>query len=422
MFHLLCSVGERGPTAAFLCASLVGACSPRNDTIDPDTASGGGASSVGSTTAGAATTGGLAGRGSGGAAGSLGIGGASGGGPTKPPTSNASWVYVDGYQLMVGARHGDGTLTMPTPYEVKGVSWSPMPLGQQNTSGYTPYYTQYVDQDGALLADVHANTVRTYNAFEQTPTGVAMLDKLYARGVMIIMTVLPSYSDAQGKVYLNAVNYFKGHPGILMWSIGNELNYNHLYNGAITLDQAVQIVQTAIDDIHQADPDHPVTVSWGNLPAANYLSTLGRADVWSLNLYPYLDISSRFEQWIPASKKPIIVGEYGADAWNAKATPPGEDQDSQATATTMLTQQIQAYYSAKNPSRPVVGGCIFELADEWFKAMGAGTSPTQHDAGGFANTGVYADGVANEEWWGLVTIDRKPRKAFDALKTLYMVP
>jgi hypothetical protein len=70
----------------------------------------------------------------------------------------------------------------------------------------------------------------------------------------------------------------------------------------------------------------------------------------------------------------------------------------------------------------VLGGCIFELADEWSKASGAGTSPTTHDVGGFANTGVYPDGIANEEWWGLVTVDRKTRKAYDALGALYAAP
>jgi hypothetical protein len=339
-----------------------------------------------------------------------------------PPKSNASWVYVQGYQLFVGARRSDGTLPMPAPYKVKGVSWSPMPVGQRNTSGYTPYYTQYASQDGALLAGVHANTVKTYNALEQTARGLAILDELYAQGIMVIMTVLPSYSDAQGKVYLNAINYFKSHPAILMWALGNELNYNRLYNNAISVDQAIAIVQTAIDDIHQVDGEHPVAVSWGNLPAANQLSILGRADVWSLNLYPYLDLTSRFDQWAAASKKPIFVGEYGADAWNAKATPPAEDQDAQATATTTLTQQIQAYYSATNPNRPVLGGCIFELADEWGKASGAGTNPSTHDVGGFANSGVYPDGTANEEWWGILTVDRKTRKAYDALRVLYMAP
>jgi hypothetical protein len=53
---------------------------------------------------------------------------------------------------------------------------------------------------------------------------------------------------------------------------------------------------------------------------------------------------------------------------------------------------------------------------------GAGTNPSTHDVGGFANSGVYPDGTANEEWWGIVTVDRKTRKAYDALRALYMAP
>jgi hypothetical protein len=418
--------------ARMACCLIIAACSPRYDgVVEPATGGGdaqvtsaGSTTSVGSGAGGraSATATGATTTGTGGSTGTGGAGGSSNVGPGKPPKSNASWIYVQNYQLMVGARHADGTLPMPTPYKVKGVSWSPIPVGQRNTNGYTAYYTQYATQDGALLGELHANTVKTYNALEQTPRGLQILDELYAQGIMVIMTVLPSYSDAQGKVYLNAVNYFKAHPAILMWALGNELNYNRLYNNGISLDQAIGLVATAIDDIHQADGEHPVAVSWGNLPSASQLSILARADVWSLNLYPYLDLSSRFDQWAAASKKPIVVGEYGADAWNNKAVPPAEDQGAQAEATTTLTQQIQAYYSATNPNRPVLGGCIFELADEWWKATGAGTNPSTHDVGGFANTGVYPDGLANEEWWGLVTVDRKPRKAYDALKALYEAP
>jgi hypothetical protein len=408
------------------CTNLEGSSDPGLEPSESNNRSGGSAGTIAHGSAGALVGVGSGGGAAGSSAGAGGKGGSSGSpshstvGPDKAPRSNASWVYVSGYQLMVGRRQKDGEVPSPTPYAIKGVSWSPIPVGQRNTSGYTQYYTQYADQDSSLLEGMSANTVRTYNAFETTPKGLAILDELYAKGIMVIMTVLPSYWDSQSGAYLRAVDYFKGHPAILMWGIGNELNYNHLYNSSITLDQAVQIVKTAIDEIHNADGEHPVTVSWGNAPAGNFVAALGNTDVWSLNLYPYLDLSSRFDQWAASSKQPIIVGEYGADAYNAKLN--REDQDAQAEATTKLTMQIQAYYSAKNPNRPVVGGCIFELADEWWKAGEPGTSPSSHDVGGFANSGVYPDGVANEEWWGVVTVDRQPRKAYDALKALYAAP
>ena len=41
------------------------------------------------------------------------------------------------------------------------------------------------------------------------------------------------------------VSYFKNHPGILGWMVGNEFNYNNLY-GAANFDSAISIVKAAM--------------------------------------------------------------------------------------------------------------------------------------------------------------------------------
>ena len=58
----------------------------------------------------------------------------------------------------------------------------------------------------------------------------------------------------------------------------------------------------------------------------------------------------------------------------------------------------------------------FEWSDEWWKAPG---SPAIHDVGGASNGAFFPDGVANQEWFGIVDIDRKPRPAYGALKESY---
>ncbi|HWZ92431.1 MAG TPA: glycoside hydrolase family 2 TIM barrel-domain containing protein, partial [Polyangiaceae bacterium] len=243
-------------------------------------------------------------------------------------------------------------------------------------------------------------------------------DQLYASGVMVIMTVMATHNTSQTD-YTNSVNYFKNHPAILAWMVGNEFNYNNLY-GAADLNTAIGLVSTAVTAIHGADPDHPVLVSHGEVPTMDTYSRLPGVDIWSINLYPNLDLVSRFTAWGKLSQKPMLVGEYGADAFNNNSM--AEDQDMQSTATATLTTQIMQHYSAtaNDAMHPVIGGTIYELSDEWWKDQNNGDAST-HDNGGFANA-IYSDGFANEEWWGIATIQRQPRKAYTTLAGLYGGP
>ncbi len=54
------------------------------------------------------------------------------------------------------------------------------------------------------------------------------------------------------------------------------------------------------------------------------------------------------------------------------------------------------------------------MSDEWWKSGNANS----HDNGGM-NGAVYPDNFANEEWWGLTTVQRQPRQAYTALATIY---
>ena len=88
-----------------------------------------------------------------------------------------------------------------------------------------------------------------------------------------------------------------------------------------------------------------------------------------------------------------------------------EDEQAQAYATTKLVGEIKEHSTSNNG--PCFGGIIFEWADEWWKAG----DPWNHDKWGIqTGGGPYPDFTHNGEYWGLVTIDRIPRKAYYAYK------
>jgi hypothetical protein len=305
-------------------------------------------------------------------------------------------VQLDGRRLLING----------APYEIRAVGWNPVPKGRTHPPRSVDFEAA-VERDATMMQAAGFNTVRTYVPL----TSRATLDVLHRHGLMVIDSVYAYGGDAPS-VVLDRVRAVADHPALLAWAVGNEWNYNKLYQqGTLSFEQARDKLNAVMAAIRTVDTRLPIINVYGELPDAAVLAAMPLTDIWALNVYRGLSFGDLFTRWAQRSTKPMMLGEYGADAYNARL--PGEDQASQATATEALTREIHQAWSGSGGV--ALGGALFEWSDEWWKD-GAGQN-TVHDVGGIApGGGPYPDSTFNEEWWGLVDIDRTPRAALSAAR------
>ena len=317
-----------------------------------------------------------------------------------PPDDDAfmdeTGIRIDGRRVLL-----DGA-----PVEFRGVCWSPVARGATQP----PDYAGFATQDIALMVAAGIDTVRTYSPIRDRGT----LDALHAAGIRVLETVY-AYGGNDPEVGLDVVREEMDHPAIFMWVLGNEWNYNGLYTG-VPHDEVRARLETLASAIKAIDPSRPVSTIYGELPSTETLAAMPSIDVWGINVYRGITFGDLFDRWAERSGRPMFIGEYGADAWDARTGM--ENVGAQADATGMLTEAILAESTARHADGVALGGTIFEWSDEWWKD-GDG-DPNVHDVGGVApGGGPHPDMTFNEEWWGVVDVDRNPRPAYDALRILF---
>lgn len=312
---------------------------------------------------------------------------------------NDDSVSISGHQLSVNGK----------PFYMRGVCWNPVGLGGTHPENLD--FAGFAAQDAALMQEAGINVIRTYEAITDT----AVLDELYAHGIYVINTVYVWGGAEPSATVAAKVNAVKNHPAVLLWSLGNEWNYNGLYVN-LSFEDSMAKINEAAAIIKANDPTRPIATVYGHIPSKATVDAMPNIDVWGLNMYSGLSFNNVFAQWPSISSKPMFMAEYGADAWNA--TVPKEDTVAQAEATRVLTQMLIDNSSETDSKNVCIGGTIFEWADEWWKD-GAG-SPDIHDVGGIApGGGPYPDITFNEEYWGIVDIYRNPRPAYYELQKLF---
>jgi len=111
----------------------------------------------------------------------------------------------------------------------------------------------------------------------------------------------------------------------------------------------------------------------------------------------------------------MYLSEAGADSYmtiSKDGYAEGENEKAQAAATQNILDDIFRFPNICS------GVTLFAFNDELWKAG----NNTSYDPGGWApnSSGVPYDGSPNEEYWGIVDIERNRKMAFDVVKEKYL--
>ncbi|HEV7403314.1 MAG TPA: choice-of-anchor Q domain-containing protein [Chthoniobacteraceae bacterium] len=350
-----------------------------------------------------------------------------------------SRVTVAGRQFMLERRNADGTLGAPAAFIIRGVNWSPAgpdtatsPADPNNAAVRRQEFAKWYQQDLPLIQAMNANTVRVPLdfGFDATsgPVGRAILDDCYQRGLFVLMMVDDAINDTAR--IRQAVTFYRDHPAILGFCLGNEININLYYGAASSVADAVQRTEAAAQLIKSLDANHPVIASWGDIDindngrrlsdTARYVNTgAPSVDCWGANIFRGRTFGTLFTQWASITAKPLVLLEFGIDSWKTTAhTNPdaggAPNEAEQRDWDTALWDDLFPNLSARDPQKVAVGGCAFEFNDEHWKIAPS----TSQQSGGY-DSGGFPDGMANEEFFGVVNIARQPKAAYYGLQAVF---
>ena len=268
---------------------------------------------------------------------------------------------------------------------LKGVSYGPF---SPATHGAPFPERAIVEKDFALIAELGANCLRTYNVPPDW-----FLDLAASYGLRILVgipwTQHVAFLDSSSvkaeirSCIANGVKACGGHPAVFAYLVGNEIPPDIVrWHGAKRVRAFLKELMALVKEI---DPE--ALVSYANYPCTEYLD-IDFTDFLCFNVY--LHREKDFRCYLSrlhnlAEDKPLVLSEFGVDSIR---------EGTQAQAD-ILSKKLSSSFEMG-----AAGTIVFSWTDEWF-------------TGGFA--------VA--DWaFGLVDHERLKKPAFDTVQQYYRAP
>lgn len=321
---------------------------------------------------------------------------------------------------------------------INGMNWDYFPIGTNYTyilwNQSDSIIRKALDSEMSLLKDMGVNTIRVYSGIPKKwisyiyeHHGIyTMLNHSFGRyglnldGQWVAQT---NYADPRTeKVLLNEIttlaNEYKQTPGLLLYLLGNENNYGLFWEGPETenipevASNATQKVQSMYQLFNKAaiivksiDPNHPVALCNGDLQYLDIIASQCKDfDIFGTNIYRGLSFGDAFKRVKNELDKPILLTEFGADAFNMKLKE--VDESSQAVCLKQNWMEIYENAAGLGKEENCLGGFTFQFSDGWWK-HDQSLNLNVHDTiaswsnGGYLNDFSDKENNMNEEWFGI---------------------
>jgi subtilisin family serine protease/PKD repeat protein len=360
-------------------------------------------------------------------------------------------------------------------FKIKGVDYQPVPIrhGPPNPDDPNIY-----DRDFRLLVDMGCNTIRTWEM-----PGINIMAKAEEYGLKVVAGFQmdctsnyrnPAVREEITRRFAEFIEAYKDSPALLMWVIGDGRSPYHRGLLYALPDEyyysfANELAQIAYEEL-EGDVYHPVILTNSHLFNIGVKEKeaedmqLNYIDGWGCSAYVenfseidwYGDKDDFFELYKEKSTKPLIITEYGTDAFyttNYYYYYPPMTHKGILMVEGAVNEHIQAERVRRNTieimnaSDICLGGCVMEYSDEWWRDHNLTHSYNSwsQDKGGFDIENRWhissPDDYANEEYWGIVRIapdgewpdepwnepgdnvdDIATRLVYDSLKELFTNP
>lgn len=345
---------------------------------------------------------------------------------------------------------------------VYGMNWDYQPVGTNYTYNFWSETDEFIvkalSEEMPRLRDLGVNVIRQYATIP--PRWVRYIYETY--GIFTVVNHLAGrYGIIVDGVFRNPVDYsdpatrqaitddlartiaaYKDTPGVLMWLIGNENNYGLFWKSAEIENLPSSSAQNdaratylyslygeLIDQIHDADTEHPVAIANGDLQFLDLVKKYcSKLDIFGTNVYRGPSSGDAFARVRNELDLPFMYTEFGADAYDAKRN----REDGQQQARYLVAQWQEIYHNAygHHGAGNAVGGMVFQWSDGWWKYQQDFNLGVHDPTASWSNAAYPADytpGVnnMNEEWFGICAKGKPdgdghytlyPREAYYALQ------